>query len=66
MKYVQIILPLYMYLNFCNFKKEQKLQPTVTTFVVKIYDAKIAAKPIPSISAAAISIAVWIFPVASG
>jgi hypothetical protein len=30
------------------------------------YTANNAANPIPSIKAAAISIAVWIFPVASG
>ena len=46
----------------CNnviLKLKQKLQPTVTVFVYFFdYVAKIAAKPIPSISAAAISIAV--------
>ena len=46
-----------MYKTFCLIIR-QKLQPTVATFTLKNYAANKAAKPIPSISAAAISIAV--------
>ena len=49
-----------MYKTFCLIIR-QKLQPTVATFTLKNYAANKAAKPIPSISAAAISIAVEFF-----
>ena len=58
MKIDLIILPLYILFNF-NFQCKQLLQPTVTTIVCfNYFTANNAAKPIPSINAAAISIAV--------
>jgi biotin synthase-like enzyme len=50
-----LILKTIVTTNRCNY-----------CFLSFNYDANNAAKPIPSISAAAISIAVWIFPEASG